>query len=26
VARTIADWGLNDGYFATPDDAENIYT
>ncbi len=26
VARTIADWGLNDGYFATPDDAENFYT
>ncbi len=25
VARTIADWGLNDGYFATPDDAEIFY-
>jgi len=24
VARTIADWGLNSGYFATPDDAENF--
>ena len=22
VARTIADWGLNDGYFATPEDAD----
>ncbi len=26
VARTIADWGLSGGYFATPDDAENFYT
>ncbi len=26
VARTVADWGLKDGYFATPDDAENFYT
>jgi ribonucleoside-diphosphate reductase alpha chain len=25
VARTIADWGLNAGYFASPDDAENFY-
>ncbi len=25
VARTVADWGLNDGYFATPDDAEAFY-
>ena len=25
VARTIADWGLNDGYFASPDDGENFY-
>lgn len=25
VARTIADWGLNDGYFATPEDAEVFY-
>ncbi len=25
VARTIADWGLNDGYFATPEDAEIFY-
>ncbi|MFN2351249.1 MAG: vitamin B12-dependent ribonucleotide reductase [Kiritimatiellia bacterium] len=25
VARTIADWGLEDGYFATADDAENFY-
>ncbi|MCA9046228.1 MAG: vitamin B12-dependent ribonucleotide reductase, partial [Planctomycetaceae bacterium] len=25
VARTIADWGLQDGYFATPKDAENYY-
>ncbi|QDU37360.1 Vitamin B12-dependent ribonucleotide reductase [Maioricimonas rarisocia] len=25
VARTIADWGLQDGYFATPEDAENYY-
>jgi ribonucleoside-diphosphate reductase alpha chain len=26
VARAIADWGLNDGTFATPDDAENFYS
>jgi ribonucleoside-diphosphate reductase alpha chain len=26
VARTIADWGLKDGYFASADDAENFYT
>jgi len=26
VARTIADWGLNDGYFASPEDAETFYT
>jgi ribonucleoside-diphosphate reductase alpha chain len=26
VTRTIADWGLSSGYFATPDDAENFYT
>ncbi|MBT3192841.1 MAG: vitamin B12-dependent ribonucleotide reductase, partial [Verrucomicrobia bacterium] len=26
VTRTIADWGLSDGYFATPEDAENFYT
>ncbi len=26
VARTITDWGLNDGYFATPEDAENFYS
>ncbi|MDI6775386.1 MAG: vitamin B12-dependent ribonucleotide reductase, partial [Verrucomicrobiota bacterium] len=25
VARTIADLGLNDGYFATPEDAEAFY-
>ncbi len=25
VARTIADWGLEDGYFATADDAEVFY-
>ncbi len=25
VARTIADWGLNGGYFGTPEDAENFY-
>ncbi|MEZ5943989.1 MAG: vitamin B12-dependent ribonucleotide reductase [Planctomycetaceae bacterium] len=25
VARTIADWGLQDGYFATPKDAETYY-
>ena len=25
VARTIADWGLKEGYFATPEDAENLY-
>jgi len=25
VARTIADWGLQDGYFATPESAENFY-
>jgi ribonucleoside-diphosphate reductase alpha chain len=25
VARTIADWGLNDGYFAAPEDAETFY-
>ncbi|MCR4413756.1 MAG: hypothetical protein NUV77_15155, partial [Thermoguttaceae bacterium] len=25
VARTIADWGLQDGYFATPDDGERFY-
>ncbi len=25
VARTIADWGLNEGYFATPEDAETFY-
>ena len=25
VARTITDWGLNDGCFASPDDAENFY-
>jgi len=24
VARTIADWGLNAGYFASPEDAENF--
>jgi ribonucleoside-diphosphate reductase alpha chain len=26
VARAIADWGLKEGYFATPADAENFYT
>ncbi len=25
VARTIADWGMKDGYFATVDDGENFY-
>lgn len=25
VVRTITDWGLNGGYFASPDDAENYY-
>src|SRR5271157_4804501 len=25
VSRTIADWGLHDGYFAAPADAENFY-
>lgn len=25
VARTIADWGLKDGYFASAEDAENFY-
>jgi len=25
VCRTIADWGLGDGYFATADDAERFY-
>ena len=25
VSRTIADWGLEDGYFASPDDAEKFY-
>ena len=25
VTRTIADWGREDGYFATPDDAERFY-
>lgn len=25
VARTIADWGLEDGYFASPEDAETYY-
>ena len=25
VSRTIADWGLQDGYFASPDDAETFY-
>ncbi|HVW01861.1 MAG TPA: vitamin B12-dependent ribonucleotide reductase, partial [Planctomycetaceae bacterium] len=25
VARTIADWGIEDGYFATTDDGENFY-
>lgn len=26
VARTIADWGLQDGYFETPECAENFYS
>ncbi len=26
VARTIADWGLQDGYFASTEDAENFYS
>ncbi len=25
VARTIADWGIQDGYFASPDDGETFY-
>ena len=25
VARTIADWGLQDGYFKSPEDAETFY-
>ena len=25
VARTIADWGMKDGYFSTVDDGENFY-
>jgi ribonucleoside-diphosphate reductase alpha chain len=25
VARTIADWGIEDGYFQTADDGENFY-
>src|SRR5262245_21401159 len=25
VARTIADWGMKDGYFATVEDGENFY-
>ncbi len=25
VARTLADWGLEDGYFATPEDSEVFY-
>jgi ribonucleoside-diphosphate reductase alpha chain len=25
VSRTIADWGLADGYFDTPEDGENFY-
>ncbi|NLB54575.1 MAG: vitamin B12-dependent ribonucleotide reductase [Lentisphaerae bacterium] len=25
VARTISDWGLEDGYFASPEDAESFY-
>ena len=25
VARTIANWGLDSGYFATPEDAESFY-
>ncbi|NOX38865.1 MAG: vitamin B12-dependent ribonucleotide reductase [Calditrichaeota bacterium] len=26
VARTIADWGIKDGYFATPEDGEVFYS
>jgi ribonucleoside-diphosphate reductase alpha chain len=25
VSRTIADWGIEDGYFATPEDGERFY-
>jgi ribonucleoside-diphosphate reductase alpha chain len=25
VTRTISDWGIADGYFATPEDGENFY-
>ncbi|TWT57126.1 Vitamin B12-dependent ribonucleotide reductase [Thalassoglobus neptunius] len=25
VARTIANWGIQDGYFASPEDGENFY-
>ncbi len=25
VSRTIADWGIKDGYFATPEDGERFY-
>ncbi|HUT95800.1 MAG TPA: vitamin B12-dependent ribonucleotide reductase [Thermoguttaceae bacterium] len=25
VSRTIADWGVEDGYFATPEDGESFY-
>ena len=25
VCRTIADWGIHDGYFATPEDGERFY-
>src|SRR3954471_6566356 len=25
VTRTIADWGIEDGYFATPEDGERFY-
>ena len=25
VTRTIADWGITDGYFETPEDGENFY-
>ena len=25
VSRTIADWGVRDGYFVTPEDGENFY-
>ena len=25
VARTLADWGIEDGYFETADDGENFY-